>query len=288
MSALLIARLTLKEAAKKRLLLLTVIGGLLFLALFGIGTAVLLSQITANASNGLGGLEKSVTVILLQVLGFYVLNFLAGISAIFISVNAICGETESGTVHALLAHPVRRRDIVLGKWLAYALILTLYVAVMSAGLIEVTNLVNGYSTPIPFAAIGLMILVTLVVLSLSLLGSTFLSTLVNGIAIFLLYGLAWLGGMIEVIGLALQNTTMNYIGIVVSLIMPTDALWRGASYYLQPPWVSVLQNTQRFRGYGGELFLSTAPPTMTMIIYAGAYSVIALGLAVLIFHYRDL
>ncbi|MCL5961632.1 MAG: ABC transporter permease [Chloroflexi bacterium] len=286
MQTLLIARLTLKEAARKKLLLLTVVGGGLFLVLFGVGLAVLLPELRAQfAREGRPTAQAALFVSLMTIMGFYVLNFLAGISAMFVSVNAISGETDSGTVHALLAHPLRRRDIVLGKWLGYAAVLILYVVTMSGSLLAIVYFVGGYRVATPLPAVALMVLVTLVVLSLSFFGGTFLPTLANGIGIFLLYGLAWMGGLIEIIGAQLHSDAMNYIGIVVSLLMPSDILWRGASYYLQPAWVVLLENSQNV---SAAPFASSTPPTTAMIVYAGLYTVIALGAAVAVFNRRDL
>ena len=46
-----------------------------------------------------------------------VLNFAHGL---FLSVGAVSGEIDSGTLHALLARPIRRAEFILGRWLAFA------------------------------------------------------------------------------------------------------------------------------------------------------------------------
>ncbi|MBI2938936.1 MAG: ABC transporter permease [Chloroflexi bacterium] len=286
MNALLIARLTLKEAARKRLLLLVVIGSVLFLTLFGVGLILLLGQVRAQmAGSGAGRQGIAVFSAMMTLMGFYMLNTLAGLSAVFISVNAISGDIDSGTVHALLAHPLRRRDVILGKWLGYASVLALYVVVMSLALMAIAYFVTDFLPPAPLAAIGLMVLVTLVLLSLSTLGGTFLPTLANGVGLFLLYGLAWLGGMVETLGAALRSDTMVHIGIVVSLLIPSDVLWRSASFYLQPAAILAMQNVST----GGVVpFASATPPAAPMLIYTVLYTLGALGLAIAVFNRRDL
>lgn len=70
---------------------------------------------------------------------------------------------------------------------------------------------------------------------LGVLGSTRLSTLANGAVVFFAFGLAWMSGLVEFIGAIVENAAMERIGVVVSLLIPSDALWRGASAGLSSP-----------------------------------------------------
>jgi len=286
MSVIHIARLTMKEAARKRLLLLVLIGSVLFLALFGLGLWLLHREVQQGGIQGPPQQAAAMFAVVMTIMGFYALNFLAGLSAIFTSVNAISGEIDSGTIHALLARPLRRRDIVLGKWLGYATVMVLYVVGMSAGLFAIVFLVTDVPPAAPLAVMGLLVLMALLLLTLSILGGTFLPTLANGIGLFLLYGLGWLGGLIEVIGEALENDTMQQLGIIVSLIIPSDALWRAASFYLIPPSFLLMQGAAN--GPISMPFISTLPPAPAMIVFSVLYALGALGLAVAIFRRRDL
>ena len=72
---------------------------------------------------------------------------------------------------------------------------TLPSALMLAG-----NRSSGYDPRNPLAALGVLILEGLAVLSVTLLGSSLLSTLENGVVVFMLYGLAFIGGWVEQIG----------------------------------------------------------------------------------------
>src|SRR5229473_3311466 len=57
--------------------------------------------------------------------GLYIVNLLSGFLALLLSVGAISAEVDSGTLHAVLARPIRRSQFLLGRWLAYALLITL-------------------------------------------------------------------------------------------------------------------------------------------------------------------
>jgi hypothetical protein len=116
-----------------------------------------------------------------------------------------------------------------------------------------------------------------------LLGGASLSTLANGVLVFGLYGIAFIGGWIEQIGSFFRDQAAGQaainIGIITSMIMPSEALWRRAAHELQSPLVAVL---------GVSPFASGSYPSMMMILYAVAYIIVALVLAVRQFDARDL
>src|SRR2546429_187009 len=119
--------------------------------------------------------------------------------------------------------------------------------------------------------------------TLTLFGSTLMPTLANGIVVFTLLGLAWLAGIIEFVGrllTAASNSTggdaMLNIGTAVSLILPSDALWRGASYYLESPSILAVLGAAR----GGIPFFSSTPPAPALVVWAVGYVVVILAGAV--------
>ena len=162
---------------------------------------------------------------------------------------------------------------------------------MTGLVLLVARMVAGYEVPDPVPALLLMLLEGVLLLTLSLFGSTLLPTLANGIVVFTLLGLAWLAGIIEFVGRLLAagpNSTgsdaMLNIGTAVSLIVPSDALWRGASYYLESPSMLAALGATR----GGIPFFSTTPPATAMVIWSLGYVAVVLGGAVLAFRKRDL
>jgi hypothetical protein len=139
----------------------------------------------------------------------------------------------------------------------------------------------------------LMLLEGVLLLTLSLCGSTLMPTLANGIVVFTLLGLAWLAGIIEFVGRLLSFTSnpgasgadaLLNIGTAVSLLVPSDALWRGASYYLESPSLLAAFGGAR----GGIPFFSTSPPPPALIWWSIGYVVVVLSGAVLAFRARDL
>lgn len=281
-NTLTIARLTFREAARRRILLAALLLGLLFLVIFGLGFHFILSELESNLA-GSDRLAISQASNLLLMAGMYVVNTLTAMMTVLTSVDTLSGEITSGTIHTLVSKPVRRWEIVLGKWLGYTGMLTLYLLLMGGGVLAIGYFRANYSTPHPLTALALMWLNALILLSISLLGGTTLSTLANGVLVFGLYGVAFIGGWIEQIGGILPNAaagrTAVDIGILTSLILPSEALWKRAAIALQSPLMAVIGITP---------FTSRTSPSPAMLIYAGLYLLVILALAVRRFSRRDL
>lgn len=258
---------------------------LAFIGLFGLGFGFLYGQATQEVARR--GPADQLTLVffgtLLTTFGLYAVHFLSSFVALFLSVGAISGEIDSGTLHAVLARPIRRAEFVLGRWLGQVAIICVYVAVMASALLLIARAIAGYEAPDAVRAIGLMMLGSVLLLTISLLGSTLLSTLANGMVAFTLFGLAWLAGIIESIGEALANSTMVNLGVAVSLLVPSDGLWRAASYHVQSSAFLAVA-----AGRGGLPFASATPPAGPFLVWGALYIVVCLGAAVLAFSRRDL
>jgi Cu-processing system permease protein len=282
MSTFVIARLTFQEAARRRILLSALILGLLFLIIFGIGFHFITADFEKNFQQS-RLIEISQIRNMLLMAGMYVVNFLTAMMTVLTSVDTLSGEINSGTIQTLVSKPIRRWEIVLGKWLGFAGMLTMYLLLMGGGVMVLIYLRSGYVAPHPLPALALLWLNALILLSVSLLGGTSLSTLANGVLVFGVYGIAFIGGWIEQIGSFLPDRAASQaainIGIFTSLIMPSEALWKRAAHELQSPLINLL---------GFSPFSSGSYPSAIMIAYAGLYLVVAMAWAIRRFNKRDL
>jgi len=267
--------LTFHEARRRKMVLAALAMGGLFLLLYGLGVSLIDRNIKERP---ISEMQLRFTYNLLLIAGLYVVHFLTVMLAIFASVDTIAGEIATHTIQTLVTKPVRRWQIVLGKWLGYAGMLLLYLGLLGGGIFLVMYLLVGYVPANPLAGLLLLMLESLVLLSLSLLGGTRFSTLTNGVLLFMLYGLAFIGAWVEQIGALLQSRAAVNVGIVTSLLMPVEALWRRASYLMQPPLLSSIPSP----------FSGTSPPSEAMVIYAALYAGAALALAMRVFSRRDL
>jgi Cu-processing system permease protein len=302
MSALVVARWTVLEARRRRLLLAGALLSVAFVALFVLGFALLyrtqqrdLLEAQAQGTGPAAALNAREELLamstILVILGLYGVQFLAALLGLFLGVASVSPEIDSGALHAVLARPLSRLQYLMGRFLALAGLLTAYVVVMSGALLLTARIVAGYRPGDVTRVVGLMVLQVLILLAVSLLGSTVLPTLANGVVMLVLFGLAWLGGIIGFVGtIPPGNELMANLGTAVSLLLPADAVWRGASYHVLPPSFLVASS---FAGGGGDdvvgiPFGSTTPMAPAMLAWALAYPVACLALAVAAFRRRDL
>lgn len=282
MSTLVIARLTFAEAARRRILLAALILGVIFLIIYGLGFHFIMADIE-RTTRGPSLVQLNEIRNFLMMAGMYVVNFLTIMMTVLTSVDTLSGEIASGTIHTMVSKPIHRWEILLGKWLGFAGMVSLYLLLMAGGVVGLVFALSGYAAPHPLSGMALMWLNALLLLSVSLMGGTMFSTLANGVLVFGLYGIAFIGGWIEQIGTFLQNqaaskTAVN-IGVITSLILPSEALWRRAASELQSPLVAAL---------GFSPFSSTSVPSNAMIVYAVIYLLVVIVAAIRLFNTRDL
>ncbi len=229
-ATLVIARLSFQEAARRKVLLAAVLLGLLFLGVYSLGFYFIRTEVEREG-NSLVAISEFYAFLLMA--GLYVVNFLMVMMTVLTSVDTLSGEIASGTIHTLAAKPVRRWEIVLGKWLGFVGMLTLYFGMMAGGVMMIVYAQSGYVPPGPAQGLGLMWLNVMLLLSLSLFGGATLSTLANGVMVFGLYSIAFVGGWIEQVGAALGNQTAILLGTASSLLLPSEALWKRAAYEMR-------------------------------------------------------
>jgi Cu-processing system permease protein len=278
-NVLTITWLTFHEARRHKMVLAAILLGLLFIALYIAGFLFIVSQAT-DISGARGAAAQNLGLSVLTIAGLYVVHFLTIMLAIFASVATISGEISSHTIQAIATKPVRRWEIVLGKWIGYAIMLVPYSAFLSGGIIFSVYAITDFLPPNYPQAIGLIALQALVLLSLSLLGGTRFSTLTNGVVLFMLYGLAFIGSWIEQIGSFFQSRAAVNVGIVTSLLMPVEALWRLAAGMMQPPLLGLDRLSL--------LFGAASLPSGWMVVYSFAFVLVVLALAMRQFSRRDL
>lgn len=277
MGTLLILLLTIQEAHRRFVLWAVSLLGLLFLTLYGFGMWLVQHDATKSGDLRAGDLFEAGDFLLLA--GLYAVYFLVVMLGILLAVDSLSGEIASGTLQTVAARPVERWEIVTGKWLGLAGMLALFAAAMSTSVIAMGRLAMGYYPANPLQGVALIALAGVVALTLALLGGTRLSTLTNGVVVFMIYGLAFVGGWIEQFGAFLQNTTAVSLGIAISLAMPAEAMWKRAAYLMEPPIL---------RQLGVHPFAAISAPSGAMVVYTALYVAAVLATAIVLFARRDL
>ena len=291
MGLLLITRFTLLEAVRRRLFLAVVVLSLLILAAFTILLSIVINVSLGSVDSGtdtqlylLGG------GVLITVLAIWMVYLLSSTLTIVFTANMISGEVEAGTFAVIVPKPLTRVEIVLGKWLGYALIVCVYTALMFLSFLTIIHWQTGYWPTGALYALGMLELGMLALLGITTLGSSLVPTIVNGAIALMLFIGAPTASIVQFVVQFLKPTslsTVQNITTVINLVIPTDALWHGASFFLLPPsadFVTLGLSSQTFN----TPFTSGQPVAPALLIWTALYCIALPALAVLRFQRRDL
>ena len=272
-----IARLTIREAQRRRLLWVALFMGVAFLLVFGIAFHFIQRDIERQV---VASEDLTFVSLLLLTAGLYAANLMTNVVAVLVSVTTLSGEIESHTIDAIVTKPIPRWQVVLGKWLGFAGLVLTYMLFLAGGLMLIVYLRSGFSMDNIGRGVAMMALAALLVLTVSIAGGTRLSTIANGVLAFMLFGLAFLGGLVEQVGALIRNTAAVNVGIVSSLIMPADSLWKKATAYFQPSDVS--------NPFELGPFAAITEPSSLMVGYSVVYLIVLLLFGLWSFSRRDL
>jgi ABC-type transport system involved in multi-copper enzyme maturation permease subunit len=273
-----IAWLTLHEAARKRVLAAALLLGLAFVAVDAVGFHFIAKQF--HGAIGIRNVAQArLSYVIFTLASLYAVHFLSAMAAVMLPVDTLSGEIGTGVMQTVASKPVRRSQIVLGKWLAYVLVTVAYQWLVAGGVLLVAALIPHYVPEHLGQSLPLMALEATALVTLSIAGGTRLSTVTNGMMAFGLFGLAFIGGWIEQIGTFTRNDAARHVGTAVSLFMPTDSMWQLAAFHLQPANVAQLAITP---------FTPASVPSPAMVAWAIGWTLAVLALALRGFAKRPL
>ncbi len=288
-----LAGMTLREAARRRIVLTGLLLGLCFVVVYSVGYHYVDEQFRKVAdrtqnSEAIPPAVRGPNVALvvaregensLLLAGLYAATFLSIAMAALLAADTLAGEISSGTVQTIVTKPIRRSDVIFGKWLGFAVLLALYLLLIAGGVVLSVFLQSRYTADNLLIGLGLIYLEALLIMTIAMACSSALSGLATGGIVFGLYGLAFIGGWIEQFGSMLQNATAVKVGIITSLIIPSETLWRRAAFEMQSPVAGAL---------GMSPFSAISVPSPLMIGYTIIYLLVTLWLAVRNFQERDI
>jgi ABC-type transport system involved in multi-copper enzyme maturation permease subunit len=212
-----IALNTFRESVRDRVLY-----NLVFFALLLIGASYLIGQLTAGQD-----------VKIIKDLGLTAIALFGLFIAVFIGIGLVSKEVERRSVYALLAKPVRREQLVLGKYAGLVLTLLVNVAVMVVIWYVVLASMNWLSTPAERAAwsapatdpamlkaVGLLFVELMIITAIALFFSTFSSPMLSAGLTFGLYVVGHLSPDFKNLGDALNSPAAGAIARVLYYVLP--------------------------------------------------------------------
>lgn len=281
-----IAWLTIREASRRRLFLALLALTAASVALSGWG----FSEVAGYAPPVASSLDPAAREVIygqLLILVTFMFSFILALSAAFVSAPMVASDLESGVALAILARPVRRSEYLLGRWVGVLVLVSVY-AVLS-GLVEliVVKITTGYVPPHPTEAVLFLVGEATILLTLAAALATRLSAMTAGIVALVLFGLAWMGGIVGGIGVAIGNQAVAQAGIISRYLLPTDGLWRGTLFQLEP--LSLLAGGLA----GGPAarafpFYEPAPPPEIYLWWCLAWLIVVLAAGLWSLHRREL
>jgi Cu-processing system permease protein len=274
--AWIMAGVTFREAARKKILWMALAAGVAFLLLFSLG---LHFQVETFQENNVPALVRKQALNGILMVGLYAIDSLVVVMTVLTSVDTLSGEIASGAIQAIAAKPVSRWEVLAGKWLGFSFMLSLYIGMMVIGIDTAAHFEAGVGARHMLRGYGLIWMESMLLLSVTFFFGTWFSTLTNGVLTLGLHGLAFLGGWLEQAGALTHTPKAVDVGIIASILMPSESLWRRAVFEMQSPLTTAL-NFSPFSG--------ASVPSSLMIGYAALYLVVFFLLAIRRLQKRDL
>jgi ABC-type transport system involved in multi-copper enzyme maturation permease subunit len=291
MGLLFITRFTLLEAIRRRLFLAVLLLSIVLVAAFALLLNIVMNVSLSNSNNGIGTqLTALGEGVIITVLAIWMVYLLSSTLTIIFTANLISGEVEAGTFAIVVPKPLTRAEIVLGKWLGYALIVCVYTALLFFAFLAVIHWRTGYWPTGALSALGLLELAMLALLGITTLGSSLMPTVVNGAIALLLFLGAPMVSMVQFVVQIFNpasSPTVQPITTIMSLIIPTDALWHGASFFLFPPTLNILSLGISMQTFNTP-FTSGQSIAPALLVWAALYCIAFPLFAALRFQHRDL
>jgi ABC-type transport system involved in multi-copper enzyme maturation permease subunit len=270
-----IVRITIQEAARRRLLWALVGLTLITVGLTAWGFQRLVTLVRARDVAELAlALGLSQTVILVA----FMFSFMLAMTAAFFAAPALAADIESGVAQAMLARPIRRSDLLLGKWIGLSIVIGAYASLSSFLELLVVRVITDYGPPDPLGAVLYLAAESIILLTLALVLGARLPGIASGAIVVVVYGMTWVAGVLGAVGAFFNTPGLVQVAEVSRVIVPIDGLWRGAVFSLEPP--IVIAAFQQATAFQGNPFFASEPPSPIFLAWTLAWiaGVLAVGI----------
>lgn len=184
---------------------------------------ILFALIIILSSLALGQLALGNEQKVLLDLGLFSISVIGMLISIFIGIGLVYKELEKRTVYALIAKPVHRYELILGKYLGLLFTLLVNLAIMTVGL-ELALLyagrigLGGYLRLLP--AVYLVFLSLALVTALALLFSTFSTPALSALFSFFLWIAGHFGKDLQSFGEITKSASAKWICNILYYVIP--------------------------------------------------------------------
>ncbi|HVY11522.1 MAG TPA: ABC transporter permease [Mycobacteriales bacterium] len=228
---LVIARLALQEAVRRRVLTVVAVLTLASSVLYLVGCLSLKHHV-----GGLLEVEQIKPIVPATLLGLasFATLFLGSVLSVFLTAGAVRGDADRGLVQPLVVRPVGRGVYLAGRALAAAVVSGSYVLIVSLAATLTTRALFSNLPTHAWQTIPSLVVGVIVVTALTLLVSCLLSTVATGISVLMAYGAGLIAGLLGEIGKTFDASTLTHVADAVSWLLPFEAMYRNALEKLSP------------------------------------------------------
>ena len=277
-----IAAYGLREALRRRVFVVVLVLTVLFLVLFWLGNR----YVYANVDDVVPppGIDaRTFAGAFLFGLAMFATLFLGVVLAVFLTLAVVQGDAERGLLQPLVVRPIGRPALLAARFLGAAGVCVPYVLAVYFAAMLVTGLVGDW-WPDRIALPGVELAAgVLVVAAVSLLGSVFLTTTANGIAVFMVFGAGLVAGLLGNIGHALSVEGLIRVSRITAWAVPFEALYQDGLRLITQETSGLTGFLLRLGPFGGA-----ESGGWPLRVWAAAYLVVVLAAAVVAFARRDL
>lgn len=272
----------LREALRRRVFIVVCLLTLAFLGLYWLGNRYTFNHVHDIVPPAGIDAETFAGAFLFGMAMFGTL-FLGVVLAIFLTLGTVRSDAERGLLQPLVVRPVGRSTVLVARFLGTALVCVPYVLGVYFATMVITG-IEGSWWPDSVVTPGLELAGgVLVVAALSLLGSVFLSSIANGIAVFMVFGAGLVAGLLDNIGHVLNSHGLVHAAKIAAWAVPFEALYQDALRAITAETSGLTGFLLRLGPFGGA-----EQGGATLRLWSLAYLVIIGALALFGFARRDL
>jgi Cu-processing system permease protein len=219
----------LREALRRRVFSVVLVLTVVFLVLFWLANHYVHNELrTLQPPSDVPVDARTFASAFLTGLALFATMFLGVVLAVFLTLGAVRGDAERGLLQPLVVRPIGRSTFLVARFLGAVAVTVPYVIVVDLVAVVITGLTlhwwpDSIATPPLEVAFAVA-----VVTALALLGSVFLSSTANGIAIFMLFGAGLVAGLLGTIGHAIGSSAIKHASTVAAYMTPFEALYQDA------------------------------------------------------------
>jgi Cu-processing system permease protein len=219
----------LREAVRRRVFLVVLLLTVLFLGLYGVANYYVFRDVASIEVPADTNVDpRTFAGAFTFGMAMFATLFLGVVLAVFLTLGAVGGDAERGLLQPLVVRPLGRASLIVGRFVAAAAVCVGYVLAVYFAAMAITGL-TGRWWPDLIVSPGLTLAAAVaLVAALSLLGSVFLSSTANGIAVFMVFGAGLVAGLLGTIGNALGSHAISHAARVAAWVLPFEALYQDA------------------------------------------------------------